>query len=148
MSVWNYGQTKENSQEMRVNEMLILVLPKAVAWKRSSLAGATWLYWKQRRVFVMGNLLLSSLRVWLCWCTEQGVSKPGCSSVIGKEIGLVSNGAVQWVDADWVPDIHQSLSTAGQRRQNITKGLWAEIGTERDHSLNTIMGKTGSDLRY
>lgn len=71
----------------------------------------------------MGYLHLSSFRVWLYWCTEQGISKPGCSSVIGKETGLVSNGAMQWVNADWVPDTHQSLSTAGQGRQNITKGL-------------------------
>lgn len=131
MSVWNYGQTKEKSQEMWVNETLILVLPKAVARKRSSFAGATWLYWKQRRMLVMGNLHLSSSRVWLCWCTEWCVFKACCSSGTGKEIGLVSDGAVQCVGADppkplysWTGETKYSkgfMSWVSDRERSLTK---------------------------
>ena len=35
-------------------------------------------------------------------------------------------------------------SSAGQGRENITKGSWVEIRTGRDHSLITVMGKTDS----
>lgn len=33
-------------------------------------------------------------------------------------------------------------SATGQDRENVTKGSWAEIMTERDHSPNKVMGKT------
>lgn len=33
-------------------------------------------------------------------------------------------------------------STTGQGRENIMKGSWAEIRTRRDHSPNTVTGKT------
>ena len=35
-----------------------------------------------------------------------------------------------------------SPSSAGQGRENLTKGLWVEIRTGRDHSTVTITGKT------
>ena len=40
------------------------------------------------------------------------------------------------------------LSTAGQERENITKGSWVEIRTGRDPSSNTVLGITGSTYRY
>jgi len=38
--------------------------------------------------------------------------------------------------------LYDSPSSSGQGRKNIMKGLWAEIGTGRDHSSITIKDKT------
>jgi len=40
--------------------------------------------------------------------------------------------------------LYHSPSSAGQLRENTTKGLWGKIRTGRDHSPITIMGKTDS----
>jgi len=50
-----------------------------------------------------------------------------------------------WLDARCPPKpLYHSPSSAGQGRENMTKGLWVEIRTGRDHSPITVTGKTGS----
>lgn len=48
------------------------------------------------------------------------------------------------VDPGWKPDIHKSCSisfASALGRENIVKGLWVDIRTERDHSWNIITDK-------
>lgn len=53
-----------------------------------------------------------------------------------------------WVDAFWIPGIHQILSLPLQRDKGEKIKWMVEIWVERDQSPNATTGKTDLNLRY
>lgn len=126
----DFGPAKDCSQETFIiirSYMIVLKAEKGVSYEESS-------------PFLIQSLALLVHRM-MCF---QGLLQQWHRK--GDRAGFRWGSAVGWC---WLmPESHQSLSTAGQGRQNIAKGSWAETGTERDLSPNTITGKTDSNQRY
>lgn len=66
------------------------------------------------------------------WCSPP--EKGGCIS----EMRLTLSGGQVGSKAT------QSLSSTGQRTENVTKGLWVDIKTRKDHSSVTVTDKKDS----
>ena len=84
----------------------------------------------------------SGVRCYLC-AVSLGLFSHTCPAPPFTEV------IVWWVDPGWMSGAHQSHSitppsSAGQRRENITKGSWVEIRTGSGHLPITVTGKTDS----
>lgn len=86
---------------------------------------------------------------WSKW--QQGAAKQSLMSQ--KKLPLMVSvrliRKMEWADTGRMPDTDQSNSTIPEQgRENVIKGSWTEIRFGRDHSANTITGKTDLNWGY